>query len=106
MAILRGRTGCRRLHRQEACDGLRQLTVHLIGDQHNVRHYETEIHAGQVTLDVLKDAHLQDSRFLHDQGRGVALAIAELSMRHSRRRRNAKRLYDPSFPQARSDVLL
>jgi hypothetical protein len=62
-----------------AVDTLRQLRVHLVGDDHDVRQHRAEIHVGQVALDGLEDAHLQDAGLLHDQGRGVALTTAEFS---------------------------
>jgi hypothetical protein len=47
------------LHRsQKAGDGLFQLGVHLIRNNHDVRQHRTKIHAAQVALYCLEDAYL------------------------------------------------
>ena len=50
-------TLCRRCRPNDTCvalHGLRQLGIHLIRDQHDVRQNQSEIHRGQVTLDGLE----------------------------------------------------
>jgi hypothetical protein len=65
LSNLGARSGSR-LHSQKAVDALCQLRIDLVGNQHDVRQYQSEIYGAQVALDGLEDAHLQDSRLLHD----------------------------------------
>jgi len=80
-----GRAGSA-LHGQKACDGLLKLGVDFVGDDHDIGQHGSEVDGRQIALDGLEDADLQEAGLLQDQRRGVALAIAQFSKCHGRRR--------------------
>ena len=65
----------------KAGHGLRQLTVHFICNDHHVRQQQVEVHPVGVCVQCVKDADLQATRFLDQDGGGVALVQSQESMR-------------------------
>ncbi len=64
-------SGCRRFW-SGLCKGvhcLRQLRIHLVRDDHDIRQQQVEIQSGQMPVQCSKDGHLKDSRFM-DQHAG------------------------------------
>jgi hypothetical protein len=60
--------------------GLFQLRIHFVCDGDNVQQHLAEIYSGQVVLQGVEDADLQDSRFLHHHRGRVALSLAQISV--------------------------
>jgi hypothetical protein len=56
------------------------LRIYFIGNGHDVRQQPAEYHSTLISVQRRKNADLEDSGFVHDHRRGVALLASKLSV--------------------------